>query len=92
MSEVERLCKIGAYPECWDRPYTPPDSLKEPLRSAFIAACERTLQMPPEQKQAMFEAQRESFIRAMAPCEHGNLDWETCPHCLTKFEKGPTND
>lgn len=35
-------------------------------------------------------AQRESWIRAMAPCEHGDPDWETCPHCLAAL-KGPAN-
>lgn len=36
----------------------------------------------PEQVASMIAAQRESFIRAMAPCEHGDPDWETCPHCI----------
>ena len=70
------------YPRSWDEPWTPPVSLKEPLRSAMIAAHERTLVMTPDEKRAMFEAQRQSFIRAMAPCEHGDPDWETCPHCI----------
>ena len=26
-------------------------------------------------------AQRESWVRAMAPCEHGEPDWETCSQC-----------
>lgn len=26
-------------------------------------------------------AQRESWIRSMEPCEHGDPDWETCPQC-----------
>lgn len=30
---------------------------------------------------AMYEAQRQSWMRAMAPCEHGDPDWETCPEC-----------
>lgn len=44
----------------------------------------------PEQKAAMREAQRESFIRAMAPCEHGDPDWETCPECLAIYCPQPT--
>lgn len=27
------------------------------------------------------QAQRESWVRGMAPCEHGVLDWETCAQC-----------
>ena len=45
--------------------------------------------MPPadraELERAERVAQRESFIRAMAPCEHGDPDWETCPECLQKY-------
>jgi hypothetical protein len=35
-----------------------------------------------DERMAMHKAQRESFARAMAPCEHGVADWETCPDCL----------
>lgn len=42
--------------------------------------------MTPDQRakfeQAQLEAQRESWIRAFEPCEHGDYDWETCPQCL----------
>ena len=45
--------------------------------------------MPPEERAKLeaeeLQAQRESFIRAMAPCEHGDPDWETCPHCLERI-------
>lgn len=37
--------------------------------------------MTPDQRAAMHEAQRASFLRGMRPCEHGIRDWETCPHC-----------
>ena len=41
--------------------------------------------MPPADRAALeareMQAQRESWIRAMAPCEHGDPDWETCPEC-----------
>ena len=37
--------------------------------------------MSPAEYAAMIEAQRQSFARAMAPCEHGIVDWETCPDC-----------
>lgn len=32
------------------------------------------------------QAQRESWIRGMAPCEHGDSDWETCEQCLTNLK------
>jgi len=41
--------------------------------------------LPPEQRAQIerdeMQAQRESWARAMAPCEHGDPDWETCPKC-----------
>lgn len=38
--------------------------------------------MSEEERQAMWQAQRESFVRAMTtPCEHGALDFEQCPQC-----------
>ena len=77
--DIDELAR--GYPRSWDEPWTPPASLQEPLRSTMIAAHQRTLAMSPEEKRAMFEAQRQSFIRAMAPCEHGDPDWETCPNC-----------
>lgn len=43
----------------------------------------------PEEKRAMLAAQRESWMRAFAPCEHGDYDWETCPECLAIFTPSP---
>lgn len=37
--------------------------------------------MTPAEREAMWQAQRESFTRAMQPCEHGVYDFETCPDC-----------
>jgi hypothetical protein len=41
--------------------------------------------MPPEERAKLeaeeLAAQRESWIRAMEPCEHGDPDWETCLQC-----------
>ena len=38
--------------------------------------------MSEEERRAMWQAQRESFVRAMTtPCEHGVLDFEQCPQC-----------
>jgi hypothetical protein len=30
------------------------------------------------------QAQRESWVRAMAPCEHGIADFEECAECRVK--------
>lgn len=37
--------------------------------------------MTPAEYRAMLDAQRESWVRAMAPCEHGNPDFEQCGQC-----------
>lgn len=37
--------------------------------------------MSPVELAAMHQAQRESFVRAMQPCEHGIVDFEQCPDC-----------
>lgn len=45
-------------------------------------ANERYDAMSPAEQDAMWKAQRESFVRGMTtPCEHGELDWETCHKC-----------
>lgn len=53
------------------------------LDELFAKAKARVAAMTPAERAAMYEAQRQSWIRGMAtPCEHGDLDWETCPECL----------
>ena len=48
----------------------------------------RRAAMPPadraELERLELEAQRESWIRGMAPCEHGDPDWETCEKCRSQ--------
>ena len=49
----------------------------------------------PEQQKSMHDAQRESWIRAMGPCEHGDFDWETCAECRAAAAlraKGPGHE
>ena len=44
----------------------------------------RALLSPKERERVEREelaAQRESWVRAMGPCEHGVLDWEECRQC-----------
>ena len=38
--------------------------------------------MTPAEQAAMWQAQRESWLRAEQPCEHGDPDWDECPKCL----------
>lgn len=45
-------------------------------------AKERVARMTPEEREAMFDEQRKSWVRGMtARCEHGWLDFEQCPDC-----------
>lgn len=41
--------------------------------------------MTEAEKEAMKKAQLDSWMRGMAPCEHGVLDWETCPDCRREY-------
>lgn len=51
---------------------------KEMIRKAN----ERYEAMSPDERAAMWQAQRESWVRAFTtPCEHGDLDWESCLKC-----------
>ena len=55
------------------------------LKEALKRANERYDAMTPDEQAAMWKAQRESWVRAFTtPCEHGHLDWETCPHCRSR--------
>jgi len=51
------------------------------LQQALARAKAHWEAMTPEAQAAMLHAQRESWVRAMGPCEHGDPDWETCPKC-----------
>lgn len=63
----------------WLRQMKTRPPLLELLRKS-VAAYEA---MSPADKASHDEAQRQSWIRGMAPCEHGARDWETCPECRT---------
>lgn len=93
---LEELARpLGRYPASWDEPWKEPLApISADLRDALKAAHERTLAMTPAERQAMFEAQRQSFIRAMGPCEHGDPDWETCPECRAQASalRGPGDE
>lgn len=54
------------------------DDLEELLKKSKEAVAK----MSPEEFANMVEEQKKSFVRAMTtPCEHGVLDFETCPKC-----------
>lgn len=55
--------------------------MDEELAQLLERAREWERNATPEQKAEMIKAQRESWLRAFAPCEHGDYDWETCPKC-----------
>lgn len=61
------------------------------LQQAIERAREWERTATPEQKAAMDKAQRASWVRAFAPCEHGDPDWETCPACLSKYRGDRSN-
>lgn len=54
------------------------DDLEELLKKSKEAVAA----MSPEEYAVMIEEQKKSFVRTMTtPCEHGVLDFETCPKC-----------
>lgn len=70
----------------------PPQTEEQQRRSEELKTLAKQAQarynaMSPEDKVAHDKAQRESFIRGMGPCEHGDYDWETCPQCLQRYSK-----
>jgi len=56
-------------------------SKPEDITLLLARARERVASMTPTEREAMWAAQRESWVRGMAPCEHGVSDWEDCPDC-----------
>jgi len=56
------------------------------LDELFTRAKAIVAAMSPEEYAAMVAAQRESFTRAMGPCEHGVYDWEDCMDCRKAAE------
>lgn len=49
------------------------DDIEELLRKSVEALAA----MSPAERMAMFARQRESWVRSMAPCEHGVSDWKS---------------
>lgn len=61
---------------------TNPAPVSQPLDELIAQSKVRLAAMTEEERQAMWQAQRESMVRAMTTgCEHGVLDFEDCPQC-----------
>jgi hypothetical protein len=57
------------------------------LKIAVEQAKAKLAAMSEEERQAMWQAQRESFVRGMTtPCEHGALDFEQCQQCRSPVD------
>ena len=58
------------------------------LKALLAKSAAEVKAMTPYQREKMFEAQRQSWVRGMtARCEHGELDFEQCPKC-----RSPSHD
>jgi hypothetical protein len=66
--------------------------MRPELEAALVMAKAKVAAMSPAEREAMLAEQRRSFVRAMAPCEHGVLDWETCPDCRAAAKKETGDD
>jgi hypothetical protein len=59
--------------------------LPNELRRLLAGIKAKRAAMPPAERAELErlerQAQRESWIRAMAPCEHGVADFEDCAQC-----------
>lgn len=74
---AQAIAKAKARASWTDRMIGLRDALgREPTLEEMLA-CAATYQVTDAEK----EAQRQSFARAMAPCEHGVPDFEQCPAC-----------
>lgn len=51
------------------------------LLAALDAARARVEAMSDAERSEMFSRQRESWVRAFQPCEHGVYDFEQCGDC-----------
>lgn len=61
---------------------TKPPKTSDEILSLIDRAKALDAAMSTEDREAMYAAQRESFVRGMAtPCEHGAIDFEQCEEC-----------
>jgi len=74
MTLIEKLKATGG----------PSQELEEALAKALRWEANAT----PQEKQAMREKQRQSWVKAFEPCEHGVADFETCSSCRLSALEG----
>lgn len=53
----------------------------EKLLNLLARAKAKVAAMSEPERNEMLKAQKQSWLRAMQPCEHGIGDWEECGQC-----------
>jgi hypothetical protein len=90
-TELQHLRENAAYDHKLRAEHESLKALNSQLTDDILAAEAALSASQEEEKRAHDEAQRASFVRAFAPCEHGRVDFETCPECRG-WTKDPTHD
>lgn len=88
MADPQRDAALQAAAQAVDDYWRFDEPLLDAFERAILAAEERGRRAGMEQAAKIadrYPAENGTFIaaaiRAMAPCEHGDRDWETCPKC-----------
>jgi len=86
--QVEGQGEVKILLQAKQKPYSLNPAMDTELSALLEKAKQRMALMTPEERAKMFEEQKASFVRAMTtPCEHGVLDFETCPDCRAKYDE-----
>lgn len=80
--QVEATGKVRILLESKEEQVSLDPVLSNELDKLLEQAKRHMARMSPEDRRKMYEEQKQSFVRAFTtPCEHGVLDFETCPKC-----------
>lgn len=80
--QVEATGKVRILLESKEEQASLDPVLSNELDKLLEQAKRHMARMSPEDRRKMYEEQKQSFVRAFTtPCEHGVLDFETCPKC-----------
>lgn len=80
--QVEATGKVRILLESKEEQVSLDPVLSNELDKLLEQAKRHLARMSPEDRRKMYEEQKQSFVRALTtPCEHGVLDFETCPKC-----------
>lgn len=83
--QVEATGKVRILLESKEERVSLDPVLSNELDKLLEQAKQRMARMTPEDRRKMYEEQKRSFVKALnTPCEHGVLDFETCPECRAK--------